>query len=73
LSAFPIAGEVGSVRSRPKHQIKTRSFGEHSEVSVARKERNASVEKLWAISASPRRALRLFASTLARNALARCQ
>src|ERR1017187_5527885 len=32
-------GDVGSVRSRPKHQIKTRSFGERPEVSVSRKER----------------------------------
>src|ERR1039458_894041 len=37
-------GDVGSVRSRPKHQIKTRSFGERPEVSVARKERNATVD-----------------------------
>src|ERR1700690_2428242 len=37
-------GDVGSVRPRPKHQIKTRSFGERPEVSVSRKERNAPVD-----------------------------
>jgi hypothetical protein len=48
-------------------------LGERSKVPASRRSGTTRSMPLWAISASPRRALRRFASTFARNSPARCQ
>jgi hypothetical protein len=58
--------------ARPDRKIEAGAFGKRAEIPIARDQENSAVDATLRDQRIASRALRRFASTLARNAPARC-